>query len=146
MVGTTFDTATTALATICITQAENEVNKYCSKRYSIPSFLTSTPPLITTISEFYSIGLMYQFMSRGSEEGMARGKTFVDMALKNLESLRDYTVNLVDTAGSVVVDKSNTAYRILSNTDTYSPTFNEDDPLDWQQDSDKLAAIKAERK
>ena len=56
MIGTTFDTITTSLATKLITHAENEVNKYLSKRYDVGSWTTSssTPPLITSLTETLS--------------------------------------------------------------------------------------------
>lgn len=147
MIGTTFDSLTTSLAAKCITHAENEINKYISKRYDITSFqtVTSVPPLITSLCENLSTGYMYQKMGRGGKEAMERGEMFIKPALENLKDIRDYKMDLVNTAGSVITDFSNTAYRVLSNTDSYAPTFNEDDSLNWVVDPDKLDDIDSER-
>ena len=40
---------------------------------------------------------------------------------------------------------SNTAYRVLSNADGYSTTFNEDSELNWVVDQTKLDDIASER-
>lgn len=148
MIGTTFDTATTSLATKLITHSENEINKMISKRYDISSFninAASVPPLITSIAETLTEGYMYHRMSRGSKEGLAHGKELISQAMDNLKAIADYKLDLVDSSGDVITDMSQTAYRILSNTSDYSNTFNEDDPLDWAVDEDKLDDIEDER-
>lgn len=147
MIGTDFDTATTSLATKCITHAENEVNKYISKRYDITTFntSTSTPPLITSLTETLSEGYMYQRMSRGGKEWRDRGKELINQVLDNLKEIANYKLDLVNTSGSVIADMSNTSYRCLSSTDTYSTTFNEDSELNWSIDKNKLSDISDER-
>ena len=147
MIGTDFDTATTSLATKCITHAENEVNKYISKRYDITTFntSTSTPPLITSLTETLSEGYMYQRMSRGGKEWRDRGKELINQVLDNLKEIANYKLDLVNSSGSVIADMSNTSYRCLSSTDTYSTTFNEDSELNWSIDQDKLDDIESER-
>lgn len=147
MIGTTFDSVTTSLATKMITHAENEINKWISKRYDISTFNTSTsiPPLITSLCETLAEGHMYQRLSRGGKEGMARGQTYIDSVLKNLELIANYKLDLVNTAGSVISDMSNTAYRVMSNTTDYSNTFGEDNELNWKVDQDKLDDIESDR-
>jgi hypothetical protein len=152
MVGTTFDSATTALATDCIAQAEAEVNKYLCRRYDISSspFQTSTtiPPMVTTLTKWLSLSYMYENLARGSgpqKEVFTRSDRLESRALKNLELISEYKANLLDTAGSIVPDSNSTAYRVLCNTSDYSTTFNEDSELDWEVDSDKLEDIDTER-
>lgn len=147
MVGTNFDTATTSLANKLITHAENEINKYLSKRYDVGSFNTSTsvPPLVTSICETLSEGYMHQRMSRGGKDAHKRGKELIDQAIDNLKLIADYKLDLVDSSGTVLDDMSQTAYRVLSNTTDYANTFNEDDPLNWAVDEDKLEDIDGER-
>ncbi len=147
MVGTTFDTATTSLADKLITHAENEVNKYLSKRYDLSIFNTSTviPPLVTSITETLSEGYMYQRMSRGGKEEMSRSSALIKQAISNLELISLYKMDLVNTAGSVIVDMSQTAYRVLSSTSDYTNTFNEDNELEWEVDRQKLEDIDSER-
>lgn len=143
MIGTDFDTATTSLATKCITHAENEVNKWLSKRYDLSSFNTSTaiPPLVTSLAETLSEGYMYQRLSRGDKEWRTRGKELITQATENLTLISSYKLDLLDSSGSPIADMSNTAYRVLSNTDTYSTTFDEDSDLNWKVDTDKFQDI-----
>lgn len=147
MIGTTFDSITTALASKMITHAENEINKYLSKRYDLTSFSTSTsiPPLVTSLAETLSEGYMYQRMSRGGKDSMARGKELIDQAINNLKLIADYKLDLVGSSGSPIDDMPNTAYRVLCNTKDYSTTFNEDDELEWAVDQDKLDDIESDR-
>jgi hypothetical protein len=147
MIGTTFDSLTTSLADKLITHAENEVNKYLSKRYNVTSFMTagSVPPLVTSLTETLAEGYMHQRMSRGGKDAMKRGSELIEMAKENLESIAEYKLDLHNTAGSVISDMSQTAYRVLSNTTDYSSTFNEDDELNWAVDSDKTDDISDER-
>ena len=145
MPGTTFNAATTSLAAMCITWGESEVNKYLSKRYdlSASTFQTSTsvPPIVRACTEWLAIGYLQKRMARGGKEAMAIGQDSVDMAIDNLKMIRDYELDLVNTAGSIIVDMSGTGMRVLSNTDDYAPTFDEDDPTSWKISQDKLDDI-----
>jgi hypothetical protein len=147
MIGTTFDTVTSSLASKVITHAENEINKYLSKRYDVTAFNTSTsvPPLVTSLCETLSEGYMYQRMSRGSKESMARGKALIDQAILNLKDISEYKLDLLNTSGSVITDMSNTAFRLQSSTVDYSSTFNEDEETSWAVDQDKLDDLSDER-
>lgn len=147
MIGTTFDSITTALASKLITHAENEINKYISKRYDISNFNTSTsiPPIITSICETLAEGYIYQRDSRGGGNSQERGQKLIDQAIKNLELIKNYELDLIDSSGDVVTDLSNTSYSLECNTKNYSTTFNEDDELNWEIDQDKLDDIDTER-
>lgn len=148
MVGTQFDTATSALAVECITWAEADANKYLSARFDIGGsyFLTSTatPPVVRAVCEWLSAGYMYEQMARG-DKTPKRAERLIKRAEDCLKMISTYETPLLDTAGSVIPDKANTKYRIKSNTSGYSSTFNEDDPLNWRIDDDKLDDIDSER-
>lgn len=142
MVGTTFDSLTTSLCTKMITNAENEVNKYISKRYDVSAFTTtSMPPLLTSLTETLAEGYMYQRMARGGKDGLAHGKALIDMALANLEKIASRELDLLSSAGTPVSEFASSSYQILSSTSDYTPTFNEDSSLDWEVDEDKLDDI-----
>lgn len=147
MIGTSFDTATTSLATKLIIHAENEINKYLSKRYDVGAFstLALTPPLVTSLCETLAEGYMYQRMSRGGKESISRAKNLIDQAIDNLKLISEYKEDLVDSNGDVVTDMSQTSYRVLCNTSDYVNTFNEDDSLNWKIDQNKLDDIDDER-
>lgn len=145
MIGTTFDTITTALASKCITMAENEINKALTTRYDVSDFYGTNgvvPPMVTSWCEQLAVGYMYRFMSRGSDsifKGAA--DNLVKPVLEELKALTENKISLVDTSGSQITG----SIGVLCNTDDYVPTFNEDDPLDWSVDSDKLDDIEDER-
>lgn len=149
MIGTTFDAATLALASKSITRAENEVNKYLSKRYDLTAspFNTTTtiPPLVGSLTEDLAEGYMHIRMSRGGKDAMKRGTDMLKLALDNLDLISQYKLDLVNSSGSVVVDMSQTAYRVLCSTSGYTTTFDEDSDLDWVVDPDKLDDIDSER-
>ncbi len=149
MVGTTFDTATTALMNKMITRAENEVDKYLSKRYDIGVYLsmslTALPPLLTSLTEDLAEGYYFMRNSRGGKESVAYGQVLVDEAKSNLQLILERKADLLDASGDPVAEAANASYRLLSNTTNYSQTINEDDELRWKQDQDKLDDIDSGR-
>ena len=148
MIGTKFDTVTTALATKMITRAENEINKYLSKRYDIGAFYTTTasiPPLLTSLTDDLAAGYMYFYNSRGGKDALERGKTLIEMVQANLKLIADYKADVIDASGDSISDKANSGYKIQSTTQDYSNTFNEDSQINWEIDSDKLDDIDSER-
>ncbi len=151
MVGSDFsNSATSALATKCITHAETEINKYLSRRYDLSSsyFQTSTavPPIVTTWCEQLAMGYMYRQLSRGGKDAIKRGEELIKEVKSNLLDVAEFKLHVTDSAGSMLPDDtSNSSYRVLCNTIDYSNTFNEDDELDWAVDSDKLDDISSGR-
>lgn len=144
MIGTTFDTLTSALASKLITHSENEINKWLSKRYDVTVFMATSsavPPLVTSLAETLSEGYIYQRLSRGGKEADQRGKILIGQVIENLKLISDYKLDLTDSTGAVVADMSQTAYRVLSTTSDYENTFNEDDQLNWAVDQNKLDDI-----
>lgn len=151
MINVNFDLLTTDLCSKLITHAENEVNKYLSRRYDLSSntFQTTTgiPPLVTSLTERLTEGYMWKSLSRGgtNKESLARGESLEKAVLDNLKLIADYKGDLFATSGSIISDMSNTAYRVLSNTEGYTDTFAEDNELNWAVDPDKLDDISNER-
>jgi hypothetical protein len=143
----TFNSATDDLATECIRWAENEVNKHLAKRYDVSVWLatsTAVPPEITSLTETLSQGYLHDQMSRGSTESQSRADRLIKRAMSNLEKLRDGLAELVDSSGDIIEDRTSRIY-VISNTTSYSRTFNEDNPLKWKIDKDKLDDIKSDR-
>jgi len=147
MVGTVFDTATSALASACVYDAENEIKKRLSKRYdfSAAPFLTTTsiPPMVTTLTETLAVGYMYENMARGSKEGYARADRYIDRVMDNLKQLLDGEAQLTDSSGDLIEEIDGDWS--VHTTENYAPTFNEDDPTDWVVSQDKLDDIEDER-
>jgi hypothetical protein len=141
LVGTVFDTATTSMVSKMIDWAEDEVNKYISKRYNVSSIISSPPPVIRSLSERLASGYTYRHMARGSKDMIDRAKEIIDPVMENLKGIAEGNIDLLNTSGSIVTEMSNSSFRVLCNTDTYYNTFDEDDPLNWKVDSDKLDDI-----
>ena len=148
MVGTEF-TGITAVASECITQAEAEVNKYLSPRYDLSSspFTTSTsiPPMVKTWTSWLAQSFLYEALARGGKDAFNRADRYFKRATDNLKLVAEFKMHVLDSSGAAVAEGSNSNYRILSNTDDYTNTFNEDDELSWAVDSDKLSDIADER-
>lgn len=148
MIGTKFDSVTTALADKMLTRAENEINKYLSKRYDIGAFYTATasiPPLLTSLTDDLAAGYMHFHNSRGGKESMERGKSLIKDVQENLKLIADYKADLINVSGDSLSDKDGSGYKIQSTTQDYSNTFNEDDQINWAIDSGKLDDIDSER-
>lgn len=144
MPDTVFNTATSSLAEACIVQSENKIREILSERYdtSADYFQTSTatPPALTTICEWYSMGLMYENLSRGGKDAFKRADRYLEKAMENLKSIVEYSTNLVASDGSII-DSDTDAYQIKCNTTDYHGTFDEGGPADWVVDQDKLDDI-----
>lgn len=145
MIGVNFDSETTALISTLITDAENEVNKYLSRRYDISSSpfntTTSIPPLVRTLTNQLSEAYGWESLSRGGKESLARAKSLETRALDNLKLISEYKLNLLDSLGATISDMSNSAYQIKCNTTDYAQTFDEGDELEWAVDPDKVEDI-----
>lgn len=142
LVDVEFDTATTSLVNNCIEDAEAEVNKWLSKRYDLSPYQTTTaavPPMMRSLAVKLAEGYYWQRASRGSKESLSRGNSLEKNALQNLKDLSEFKANLVDTAGSLIVDDpDNSSFRVLNNTSDYRPTFNEGSSAHWRVDRDKI--------
>jgi hypothetical protein len=147
MIGTVFDTATVSLASACIYDAENEIKKHLCKRYDFTAspFLTTTsiPPIVTTLTETLAVGYMYENMARGSKEGYARSDRYIERVMANIKQLLDGEAQLTDSSGNLV-DEIAGDWAIYATTN-YEPTFNEDEPVNWKPDQDKLDDIDSDR-
>lgn len=146
MVGTNL-TTTSSLAAELITRAERRVNSALARRYdlSTATFQTTTsiPPQVREWATMLAEGYMWKSLARGGagKDSMARGDSLIKEVLDDLKLVTDYKLELLSTSGSVIVDMSNTSYRVLSNTTGYTPTFDEAEELNWEIDPDKINDI-----
>lgn len=159
MIGLTGDTATTALISKRIDQAETEVNKFLSKRYDMTSAYfqtaTSVPPVVRQLTERLAEAFSWQSVARGDKEALKLAESIIGEVpavrsagsgvMLNLYQIANYQADLLNTAGSVIPDMSNTSFRVKCNTTNYPTTFNEDEPTEWRPSSTKLEDIADER-
>jgi len=147
MTGTVFS-GLTALASECITQAEDEIRKVLARRYDVSSayFQTSTsvPPAVIHIAKWLSTGYTYEANARGGKEAYERADRYIKKANTNLDAIIEGKASLYDTSGSLIPERAGFNF-ITSTTSDYSNTFNEDDQLNWSVDPDKLDDISSER-
>jgi hypothetical protein len=80
---------------------------------------------------------MWQWMSRGSKDSLKRAQAIIDDVKPNLESIRDYEMDVIDSTGAVVADKSKTAFRVVqcSTTDYTETTFDKIQDIADSRDS-----------
>jgi hypothetical protein len=150
MTGANFSALTTQ-ASGCVTRAESRIDSVLARRYDLTQnyfqTYTSCPPVIREWTIQLASGFLWQELARAGagKEAMARGKGLIDGVYADLKDLRDHNLELVDTTGALIVDASTGVGRVMCNTTNYTPTFAEDDELNWTVDSDKLEDISSAR-
>lgn len=101
--------------------------------------------MVRTWTEWLSEAYFHQRNSRGSKESLTRAEAILKRVTANLEAVAAYKLHISDTSGALISDTSNTSYRVKSTTETYHDTFDEDSPLDWVIDSDKIDDIETSK-
>jgi hypothetical protein len=137
-----------SLASKCITWAENHVKAKLAKRYDVSSWNTSTsvPPQITSITEMLASGYFFKKISRGAPASIERGNESLADGNEQLMALANRDCDLVDTAGSFVNERTDeVSETVISSTTAYHTTFDEDDPINWVIDPDKVSDIQSGR-
>ena len=144
--GVSFDTATSSLASMCITWAEGFIRTNLARRYNMSSspFNTSTsiPTYLTSLCEQMAMGYYFKNASRGSKESITRGEALLKFAQTEIMDIASFRKDLVDNIYALV---SNRTAEVIASTSAYHTTFDEDDPINWQVDSDKLSDIDSGR-
>lgn len=140
-----FDTSTSLLVDKCMTNAEQEINKYIGKRFDLSSsyFTTSTsvPPLLRSMCEDLAEAYFYEKGIRASKEGLAKSRQIIKRVTDNLVMIKDREADLFDTAGSLILDKADSNYVLSCNTTNYTGTFDLDTSTSWGTDTDRLEDI-----
>lgn len=146
-IGTSFNGLTSA-ASDMISQAEDEIKKYLSRRYDLSSAYfnttTSIPPMVRHLALWLSTGYLYEGAARGGIDSYSRADRYIKKAMDNLSLISEGKLDLLDTAGSVILETT-TYGRVVSSTEDYAPTFGEDDTLSWDVDATKLSDIESDR-
>lgn len=141
-------TTASSLASKCITWAENRVKSCLSKRYDVSAWNTSTsvPPQVTSITEMLASGYFFKKISRGGPASIERGNESIKDANSELMELAKKQCDLLDSTGSFVSERSTeVSASVISSTNAYYTTFDEDDPINWSIDPDKVSDIEAGR-
>lgn len=134
-------TETLALLSTSIDAAEADINSAIGRRYAVPFAAGSVPPklkkLTIDLAAYYTFRAKYMRDSHNVSDWVKELKDEVDEELK---LIRESDIDLVDTAGSVITERT-ALTRIISNTQDYQPFFDLDEPTDWAVPSARLDAI-----
>lgn len=136
-----------SVTTMVIDRAERRINSVLARRYDLSTayFQTtsSIPPQLREWATMLAQGYLWKESARAGagKEAMARGEGLLKEVFADLKLLAAYELELVDTAGSLVPDMSETSYRVLCNTTNYVDTFDEGEENSWRVDPDKLEDI-----
>jgi hypothetical protein len=130
-----------------ITRAENFVNGKVARRYDISGFTsTSHPPLLKTLTEdittYYTFRSLYSADNQNVNEWTDK---FLE-ARDTLDQIMSGDLDLVDEGGDLIEERSSsTTDYLVSNTEDFSPTFDEGNVLDWRVSNSKKTAIKEDK-
>lgn len=127
-----------------ISRADNLINSKIAKRYDVP--FTTTPPIIKTLSEDITSYFTYRSVFSGDNQNDNQWTDKFKDAVEILDQIRDGKMDLIDTSGSLVPERSTTASTIVdSNTRQYAPFFNVDTSTSWEHDPDLLDEVEDDR-
>ena len=135
-------TTVTGVITRHITRADSLIDAKISKRYAVP--ISPTPPLLGSISE--DITSYYTFRTFYTQDNTNKTEYFADLrddAMATLDEIREGKIDLVNTAGSIIAERTDesTSGILDSTTKDYQPFFDVDDELNWKFDDDLIDDI-----
>lgn len=134
-------TDTVAIISHHLNSAWGIVNGKCARRYSVPFTAGQIPPMIMEIEEdICAYRVMRSLFSRDGQNKNDWTKEHYDEAIKLLDQIQKSEMDLVNTAGSILGEVSESD-KLGSTMQDYAPIFNVDSELDWGVDSDLLDEI-----
>jgi phage gp36-like protein len=131
-----------------ISRADTIINSHIVERYDISGFDTagSVPPVLKTYSEDIASYYVLRSLYGGDGQNLNEYIQEYYKAMEDLVKIKEGEMSLFDSSGSQIPSKlSSTVDMISSNTESYTPTFGEDDPLSWATDNDKLTTLQDDR-
>lgn len=121
--------------------AEAEVNGKIAHLYTIP--VVGSPVIISIATDLTMWRIMGLRIFQGETLKDSPWPDRFKEARDQLQAIADGKMTLVNTEGQVIA--GNGSGDVWSSSDRYFPTTNEDNPLLWEQDRDKLEDIADER-
>ena len=120
-----------------IVRAESLVNSKVASRYDVSGFSAgSAPPILKSITEditsFYTLRSVYT----GDNQNVSEWVENFAEAEKLLDEIRDGKRDVLDASGNIL-GSSSTTLLVESNTEDYTPTFDEQNPVNWSVDENK---------
>lgn len=137
--GTARFTETSALISAKIPRADAMINSYVGRRYSVP--FSPVPPVIEQISVDLTA---YLALTAKFTRDNHNTNDWVELIGKDckeqLELIRDRKIDLVNTAGSIITERTS-ASRIVSSTQDYQPFADVDSQTSWATADARLSSI-----
>ena len=142
LIGVTSTVLSDAAVGLHITRAENIINHYLSKRYTVP--FTTVPPLIETLTiDIAAYFIMRSLVTKDSQNKNDWVDDLLKTAKEELKDLADGKRNLLDSSGTPIAQLE--VNDISSNRQGYTPVFDMDAVENQNVDSDLLTDIANER-
>jgi phage gp36-like protein len=142
-------TQTSALIDLCISESESEIDSYLANRYTLPFSANAIPAQVRTIAKQLSVYRTYNYLYSSDNVNRntyaERYESFKDNAYTTLKEIRDGSIRLMLTSGSIVPFKSSMV-GVRGSHEDYQPVFDMDDALDWKVDADLLSDIRDKRR
>lgn len=129
-----------------ITRSDSLVDAAISKRYSIPQ--SPTPPLLATISDDITAWMTFRsYYTQDNHNTFDHFDEMKEKAFETLSMIREGEIDLFDTAGSLITEKTaELANSIVdSNTIDFQSVFDMDDIFSSKVDTDLLDDIAGKR-
>lgn len=137
-------TITSGIIALNAGDAEAFINAKLAKSYALP--LATTPPILQSLATDLTIYYLITRRNLWTAE-QVKQSTWPDRyksIMEMLEQIASGQLPLVDGSGDLLEQNTSNA-PIISTTSGYIPTFNEDQPSEWSQDSNKMDDIEGDR-
>ena len=137
---------TLALVDQHIARADNVINGKIAIRYNVANFTSTVPPLVKTISEDITSYFTYRSLFSSDNQNLNEWTDKYKESIQMLDDIRNGDMDLIDENGNIIGEKETSDVdKIESTTQDYQPFFDEDEPIEWAVDGDKLTNIKDNR-
>lgn len=140
--------AISSLVGLHLARAEGIINSYITDRYDVTSLYTVTggPVILKMIAEDITTYFTIRSSYNGDNQSYNEWVDKYNLAIEQLELIKDGDIALTDSNGTPFSERTTERINLVeSTTEDYAPFFEEDDPLDWVVDSDKLDSINDDR-
>jgi len=121
-----------------IEKAEAIINSKIGNKYTVPFVSGSVPPVIQGFAEDITAYLIMRTMYTQDSQNKTAWIDDFKTAISNLNAIRDGKQVVLDSSGN---ELARAEEEVHSNNMNYNPTFDVDNPEEWEQNEDKIDEI-----
>jgi len=136
------NTATAAVITERITEAQGIIDGKLARRYSVPFSATAVPPAIRSICRSMVRGMTVESYAT-YERHIDNALLEYQRGLDQLQQYQDREADLINTAGSLISEKRSDIF--WSSTEDYENIVDLDDESNWAMTEDQADDIEDKR-